>query len=45
MSALKYDVVTLKPACEVIPSRRNKCILSLEVLDDMIRCSLNILIN
>lgn len=23
MPALKYDVVALKPACEIIPSRRN----------------------
>lgn len=45
MSALKYDVVTLKSACEIIPSRCNKCILSLEVLNDMIGCSLKVSIS
>lgn len=45
MPALKYDVVTLKSACKVVPSRRNKCILSLEVLNDMIGRGLSIAIS
>lgn len=42
MPALKYDVVALKSARKVIPSSRNKRVFPLEVLDDMIGCSLNI---
>lgn len=40
MPALKYDVVALKSARKVIPGGGNKCVFPLEVLDNMIGCSL-----
>lgn len=40
MPALKYNVVALKSTCEIIPSSSNKCVFPLEILDDMIGCSL-----